>query len=74
MVCQPGGIGALCTQASYVTALAQNVVGAVVGSLVRGERTCECKDALGAALITQRDVIPPETIEELGPIVSRYLT
>jgi 5'-methylthioadenosine phosphorylase len=36
-------------------------------------RTCECQDALAVALITQRDGIPPETVERLRPIVGKYL-
>jgi hypothetical protein len=53
--------------------MAQQVITRVVEALSGQERTCECQDALGAALITQRDLIPPELIQRLGPIVSKYL-
>ncbi len=40
--------------------------------LLSDERPCDCGDTLATALITQRDMIPQETIDRLGPIVSRY--
>jgi 5'-methylthioadenosine phosphorylase len=36
-------------------------------------RSCDCRNALAVALITQRDEIPPETVERLRPIVGKYL-
>jgi 5'-methylthioadenosine phosphorylase len=36
------------------------------------ERTCDCGQTLSTAFITNRDVIPQETIEQLGPVVSQY--
>jgi 5'-methylthioadenosine phosphorylase len=36
------------------------------------ERACPCKDALKDALVTSLDLVPHETIEALGPIISRY--
>ena len=37
------------------------------------QRACACKDALKDALITSLDIVPPETLERLGPIVARYV-
>lgn len=52
---------------------------AVAGRMIEGlvdhglpDRQCDCADALGGALITQRDQIPPEQRERLGVIGSRY--
>lgn len=70
---EPVNVEALIATLNKNTALAQSVVASVVGSLAKMVRTCECRDALGAAFITQRDLIPPDLIDELGPIVSRYL-
>jgi 5'-methylthioadenosine phosphorylase len=36
------------------------------------QRACACKDALKDALITSMHLVPPKTIEKLGPIVGRY--
>lgn len=36
-------------------------------------RTCGCGNALGQALLTQREQIPAETLERLRPLVGRYL-
>ena len=38
------------------------------------QRPCSCGDALSTALMMDRSMVPTETIERLGPIVSRYLT
>ena len=77
----PVTVEALIATLMQNTALAQRVIASVVASLrqvqdsalAETDPTCECQDALGAALITQRDLIPAEEIERLGPIVSRYL-
>ena len=53
--------------------LAQKAIAKVVGRLAEdGTRPCGCGDALGQALITQRELVPAETLERLGPLVSRY--
>lgn len=70
---EPVNVEALIATLNRNTALAQRAIASVVASLAKTERTCECKDALGSALITQRDLIAPELIEQLGPIVSKYL-
>ena len=41
--------------------------------LLPDERPCDCGQTLSASIITQRDVIPPEKVEQLGPIVAKYL-
>ncbi|MCL7454796.1 MAG: S-methyl-5'-thioadenosine phosphorylase [Anaerolineae bacterium] len=41
--------------------------------LLGEERPCDCATALSTAMITQREVIPRAKIEELGPIVAKYL-
>jgi len=54
-------------------ALTKNAVGRLVGAVANVERTCECKDALATALITQRDRIPEKLKRELAPLVGKYL-
>lgn len=70
---EPVNVEALIATLNRNTALAQRVITSVVAALAKAKRTCECKDALGSALITQRDLIPPQLITQLGPIVSKYL-
>jgi 5'-methylthioadenosine phosphorylase len=41
--------------------------------LLTEERPCDCGNALATAMITQRDLIPREKIEQLRPLVARYL-
>ena len=36
------------------------------------ERECKCGSALAHALITDRKLVPPDTIKKLGPIVGKY--
>lgn len=40
--------------------------------LVADERTCTCGQALSTAFLTQRDMIPREKLEQLGPIIAKY--
>jgi 5'-methylthioadenosine phosphorylase len=70
---EPVSVEALIATLNRNTALAQRVIADVVASLADAERNCECRHALGSAFITQRDLIPREEIERLGPIVSKYL-
>jgi 5'-methylthioadenosine phosphorylase len=72
---EPVNVEALIATLNRNTALAQRVIASVVESLHQAteERTCGCRDALGSALITQRDLIPPELIAELGASTSRQL-
>jgi 5'-methylthioadenosine phosphorylase len=69
----PVSVDALIATLNKNTALAQRVIAQMVEALAESERACECKDALSAAIITRRDMIPPGEIERLGPIVSKYL-
>lgn len=54
------------------TTLAQEAVRVLAGNL-KQERRCECGHALAAALITRRDVIPPQTRQKLDLLVNKYL-
>jgi 5'-methylthioadenosine phosphorylase len=40
---------------------------------IGGPRTCECATALASALMTQPDLVPEQTRQELAPIVGKYL-
>jgi 5'-methylthioadenosine phosphorylase len=42
--------------------------------MLSADRPCDCGRTLSAAIITQRDVIPPKTIERLGPIIANYFS
>ena len=54
------------------TKIAQEAVHNLVSKLNR-ERLCDCEHALASALITDLDVIPPETRQRLGILVDKYL-
>jgi 5'-methylthioadenosine phosphorylase len=54
------------------TALAQEAV-RILAKNLKQERDCECGHALATALITRRDVIPPETLQKLDPLISKYM-
>ena len=45
---------------------------AELAPMLTPERPCDCSSALSTAFLTQRDVVPQETIERLGPIVTKY--
>jgi 5'-methylthioadenosine phosphorylase len=34
---------------------------------------CQCRDAIACAIITSRDVMPPETIKKMQPIIGKYI-
>ena len=54
--------------------LAQEAIAQLAGRLAAvGDRPCACHEALASALITSREMIPEQTRERLGPLVSRYL-
>ena len=53
------------------TTLAQEAIRILARNLNR-ERKCECENALASALITRRDVIPPETLQKLKLLVGKY--
>ena len=52
-------------------ALSKRTIAALV-PLLTDERPCACGNALSTAVITRRDIIPPETIERLRPLLARY--
>lgn len=54
-------------------ALTKKAVERLVGAAANVERTCDCKDALATAIITQRDLVPEKLKRELAPIVGKYL-
>ncbi|MCI0552403.1 MAG: S-methyl-5'-thioadenosine phosphorylase [Anaerolineae bacterium] len=54
------------------TALAQESVRVLAGNL-KHERHCECGHALASALITRKDVVPPQTRQKLDLLVNKYL-
>ncbi len=39
---------------------------------IPGDRTCKCGSALAHALITDKKIVPPETLAKLEPIVRKY--
>ena len=54
------------------TVLAQEAVRVLARNLKR-ERKCECGQALATALITRKDVVPPQTRQKLDLLVNKYL-
>ncbi len=53
-------------------ALSKRAIAELVSRLP-DERPCDCGQALSMAMITQRDLIPAETLERLDPIVRKYI-
>jgi 5'-methylthioadenosine phosphorylase len=54
------------------TETAQEAIRNLVSELSKNE-TCTCQSALEGALITQPEMIPPETIEHLGLLIDKYI-
>ena len=54
------------------TMLAQEAVRVLARSLKK-ERRCECGHALASALITPKDVVPPQTRQKLDLLINKYL-
>ncbi|MEP0807521.1 MAG: S-methyl-5'-thioadenosine phosphorylase [Chloroflexota bacterium] len=54
------------------TELAQEAV-RILARNFKHERKCECGHALATAMITRRDVIPPETLQKLDLLVGKYM-
>lgn len=54
------------------TELAQEAIRILARNL-KHERECECEHALATAMITHRDVIPPETLQKLNLLVGKYI-
>ncbi len=55
-------------------AMAKEVIRLVMHDTTVLERNCSCGSVLEYAIITDRAVIPSETVTKLGPIVSKYFT
>ena len=55
------------------TALAQRAIRLLVPWMTAAGRTCDCKDSLATAIITQRDIISKQVKRNLAPIVEKYL-
>ncbi len=54
------------------SAMAQEVVRRVVRGLGSEPRQCPCASALAHSLITERSLVPPETLAKLRPILGKY--
>ena len=54
------------------TELAQESV-QILAKDLKHERNCDCGHALSSAIITHKDVIPPETLQKLDLLVGKYL-
>lgn len=54
------------------TTLAQEAVRVLARNLKK-ERLCECGHALASALITRKDVVPPQTRQKLDLLINKYL-
>ncbi len=54
------------------TELAQEAVRLLARNF-KPERKCECGHALATAMITRRDVIPPDTLQKLDLLVGKYM-
>lgn len=53
-------------------AASQSILRRLIPS-IGAERPCACGDALRNAIVTSKENAPRETLERLGPIVSRYM-
>jgi 5'-methylthioadenosine phosphorylase len=70
---EPVTVEALLATLAANAELAQNTVRSLVPKLASAERTCECGSTLATAIITQRDLIPQETRQDLDPLIGKYL-
>jgi 5'-methylthioadenosine phosphorylase len=55
-------------------AVAQQAICNLARLLQNSRRECGCADALKGAIITERAIIPPETVARLRPIIGKYLS
>jgi 5'-methylthioadenosine phosphorylase len=55
------------------TQIAQQALTKLAAALSQ-ERSCECKDTLATAIITQQSAIPAETRQRLGLLIEKYLS
>lgn len=70
---EPVSVEAIIRILQQNTALAQRAIRLLVPRLTAAGRTCDCKNTLATAIITQRDVISEQVKRELAPIVGKYL-
>jgi 5'-methylthioadenosine phosphorylase len=54
--------------------VAQQAISNLARLLPNRQRECKCADALQGAIITERELIPPETAARLRPIIGKYLS
>jgi 5'-methylthioadenosine phosphorylase len=52
---------------------AQQAVAGLARSIAGRERTCRCSNALEGTIITDRSVMPPRLVEDLRPLIGKYL-
>ncbi len=52
---------------------AQKAVANLARSIAGAERTCGCANALQGTIITDRSVMPPKLVEELRPLIGKYV-
>jgi 5'-methylthioadenosine phosphorylase len=52
---------------------AQQAVVGLARTIAGSERTCRCSRALEGTIITDRSVMPPRLVEDLRPLIGKYL-
>lgn len=54
---------------------AKEIIKTAVNTIVmqRQQRTCSCAEALKYAIMTEKSLVPPETLQALEPIVGKYM-
>ncbi len=57
-------------------ATAKELIKVAVEKIVqqRQQRTCPCAESLKFAIMTEKDLIPPETLQALEPIIGKYMS
>ncbi|MDY6875969.1 MAG: S-methyl-5'-thioadenosine phosphorylase [Chloroflexota bacterium] len=70
---EPVSVEAIIRILQQNTTMAQRAVRLLVPRLAAAGRTCDCKDTLTNAIITQRDTIPEQVKRDLVPIIGEYL-
>jgi 5'-methylthioadenosine phosphorylase len=52
---------------------AQKAVAGLAHAIAGSERTCGCAHALQGTIITDPSVMPPKLVEELRPLIGKYV-
>jgi len=52
---------------------AQKAVARLAAAVARADRTCACASALQGTIITDPGVMPPKLVEELRPLIGKYV-